>query len=98
MLGPDPGARAVLVSLGAQGARLVTAKRSIGFPAPGVDTVDSVGAGDALNGALAAALASGLALPEAARRAVAAAALSVTRPGAREGMPAAEDLATFLGG
>jgi ribokinase len=97
LLGPDPGTRVVLISLGAQGARLVTAKRSIGFPAPRVEAVDAVGAGDALNGALAAGLAGGLALPEAARRAVAAASLAVTHAGAREGMPTNAELADFLG-
>jgi ribokinase len=97
LLGTEPGSRAVVVSLGPQGARLVTAKGSIGFPAPRVEAVDAVGAGDALNGALAAGLASGMALPEAARRAVAAASLAVTRSGAREGMPTAAELAAFLG-
>ena len=54
--------------------------------------VDSVGAGDAFNGALAASLAAGLELEEAASRAIAAAAASTTRPGAREGMPTAAEL------
>ena len=49
--------------------------------------MDATGAGDSLNGALAAGLASGLDLEQAARRAVVAASLSVTRAGAREGMP-----------
>ena len=58
-----PGARAVarrLVSLGADGALLVTARRPRAINAPHVDAVDTVGAGDTLNGALAAALAAGL--------------------------------------
>ena len=54
--------------------------------------VDATGAGDSLNGALAAGLASGLDLEQAARRAVVAASLSVTRAGAREGMPTAAEL------
>ncbi|MEX1169685.1 MAG: PfkB family carbohydrate kinase [Chloroflexota bacterium] len=84
--------RAVVVSLGGAGALLVDAAGSIPLPAPPVEVVDTVGAGDTLNGALAAGLAAGLALPEAARRAVAAASLAVTREGAREGMPTLAEL------
>jgi ribokinase len=62
-----------------------------------VAVVDTVGAGDALNGALAAGLASGLELPEAARRAVVAASLAVTRAGAREGMLSTAELDAALG-
>lgn len=97
LLGAEPGKRAILVSLGAMGALLVDAGRPRKIPAPRVRTVDTVGAGDALNGALAAGLAAGLVLAEAARRAVVVAALSVTRPGAREGMPTAEELERALG-
>lgn len=48
-----------------------------------VDVVDTIGAGDAFTAALAVALASGQPLAEAARLAVAAAAVAVTGPGAR---------------
>ncbi len=90
LLGPDAGDRAVLVSLGGRGAMLVAGRRSTVMPARRVDVIDTVGAGDALNGALAAGLAAGLSLEDAARRAVIAASLAVTRAGAREGMPTAE--------
>ena len=49
--------------------------------------MDTTGAGDCLCGALARALASGAALAEAVRYAVAAAALSTTGPGARAALP-----------
>jgi ribokinase len=84
--------RAVLVSLGGDGALLVEAGGSTTLPAGSVDVVDSVGAGDTLNGALAAGLAAGLSLPEAAKRAVTAASLAVSRAGARDGMPSAAEL------
>lgn len=86
----------LLVSLGADGADLRTPDGSTRIPAPRVEAVDTVGAGDTLNGALAAALAEGRPLDDAARQAVAAASLAVTRQGAREGMPTAADLAAAL--
>jgi ribokinase len=92
LLGEDPGRRAVLVSLGAMGAVLVVGRVVRNIAAPKVEVVDTVGAGDALNGALAAGLAAGLDLAEAARRAVVAASLAVTRAGAREGMPTTAEL------
>ena len=84
--------RAILVSLGGDGALLVEAEGSTTLRAATVKVVDSVGAGDTLNGALAAGLAGGLSLAEAAMRAVTAASLAVTRAGAREGMPSAAEL------
>jgi len=83
------GAAAVVVTLGVRGALVVPAR---GGPAtlqaaPPVVAVDTTGAGDCFTGALAQALAAGSALPQAARYAVAAAALSVTGPGARGALP-----------
>lgn len=91
--------RAVLVTLGAAGA-LVVPRDGASFEVrpPTVEAVDTVGAGDAFNGALAAGLAAGLPLPEATRRAVAAGSLATTRPGAREGMPTRRELDAVLGG
>jgi ribokinase len=96
LLGPEPGKRAVLVSLGANGTLLVDGKRGRAMAAPKVEVVDTVGAGDTLNGALAAGLAAGLDLVEAARRAGVAASLAVTRSGARGGMPTAAALEAAL--
>jgi len=95
--GPGAGL-AFLVSLGSSGAMLVPRTgRTVDIKAPRVRAVDATGAGDALNGAMAAALAGGLDLETAARRAVVAASLSVTRAGAREGMPTLDELALALG-
>jgi ribokinase len=96
LLGSESGSRAVLVSLGSRGAMLVAGRRARDLPAARVEVVDTVGGGDALNGALAAGLASGLELGEASRRAVVAASLAVGRAGAREGMPTAAELAAAL--
>lgn len=64
--------------------------------APTVEAVDTTGAGDCFNGVFAAGLAEGLDVTAAAQRAAAAAALSVTKVGAREGMPTREELESFL--
>jgi ribokinase len=98
LLGPDPGGRAVLVSLGERGALLVVGGRTRTIPARRVEAVDTVGAGDALNGTLAAGLAAGRSLTEAAQRAVLAASLATTRPGARAGLPTADELEAALAG
>ena len=88
--------RAALVTLGAAGAVLVPRTGdALDVAAPRVVAVDTVGAGDTLNGALAAGLAAGLPLDDAVRRAVAAASLATTRHGAREGMPTTAELAAF---
>jgi ribokinase len=73
----------VLVTLGAEGALLLGER----LPAPAVEVVDTTGAGDAVNGALAAELASGRPLEDAAAFALAAASLSTRVAGARAGMP-----------
>ena len=59
-----------------------------------VDAVDTTGAGDTFNAALAVFLQEGL--PSAVRKACAAAALSVTRLGAQGGMPRRNELDAFL--
>ena len=101
--GPGPerlarlaGGGLALMTMGSEGALIVGAAGPERLPAPDVTAIDTTGAGDTLNGALAAGLSAGLPLPEAARRAVVAAALAVTRAGAREGMPTAVELEAAL--
>jgi ribokinase len=92
---PEAAARAlaartgapVLVTLGADGVLVLDGGAAERLPAPSVTAVDTTGAGDAFNGALAVALAEGRPLRDAAAFAVAAAALSTRAAGAREGMP-----------
>ncbi len=62
-----------------------------------VEAIDTTGAGDAFNGALAVAIAEDRPLEDAVRRAVTAGALATTKVGAREGMPTAAELAAALG-
>lgn len=86
--------QAVIVTLGAEGAWLVTAEDAVHFPAPVVTVVDTTGAGDCFCGVLAAALAQGLDLEVAIARAVAAASRAVTRSGAAPSMPRVLELET----
>ena len=61
-----------------------------------VTAVDSVAAGDAFNGALAAAFARGEETSQAVRIASAAGALAVTRSGAQSSMPSEVEVAALL--
>jgi len=86
----------VLLKLGAQGAYLAT-RAGIREHIPGyvVQAIDTTAAGDALNGALAAALMAGHDPVEAASFGVAAAALSVTRKGAIPSMASLAEVEEF---
>lgn len=86
----------VIFTLGAEGCILANDSGVRHFPAFVVEAVDTTAAGDAFNGALAVGLAEGLAMSEAIRRAMAAAAISVTRLGAQPSLPAREDVESFL--
>ncbi|WP_250847181.1 ribokinase [Aquisphaera insulae] len=89
------GPRTVVMTLGAEGCLVADGREAVAVPAPRVEAVDAVGAGDAFNGILAAGLAEGLALPDAVRRAVRGAALAVTRPGAQPALPTRAEIDAF---
>ena len=90
------GAQAVAMTLGKRGSLLATAEGVQMVPAFRVQPVDTTGAGDAFNGALAARWALGVPLPEAARYANATAALATTVMGAQPSMPTAAQVERFL--
>ena len=87
---------AVVVTLGAAGARWVSATGAGEVPGRPATVVDTTGAGDCFCGVLAATLAAGSTLGEAVRVGVAAASLSVERPGAAVSMPTRADIAARL--
>jgi ribokinase len=92
------GVGAVVVTLGAAGCRLYRGT-AVPHAVAGLragELVDTIGAGDTFSGALAAALARGEALDAAVQWANAAAALSVTGPGALGGMPDRARVARLL--
>lgn len=91
------GAQAVVITRGSNGATLMRNRmRPTHFPAPQVRIVDTVGAGDAFNGALAVALAGRLSLEEGVAWAVAAGSVACTGAGARTALPRPEEVARLL--
>ena len=94
--------RCVIVTLGAEGALIARADGDdvefVTVPAPKVEVVDTVGAGDVFCGALADALARDVDLVDAVRWATHAAALAVTKPGAQGGLPSAADVTALMSG
>ncbi|KZE38642.1 ribokinase [Bhargavaea cecembensis] len=77
----------LIVTLGRDGARYYDGKQHVRVPGIRVKAVDTTGAGDTFNGALAVALAEKMPLEDAIRFANAAASLSVEQFGAQGGMP-----------
>ncbi len=90
------GPRGVIITMGGRGAFVATREWREWIPGFKVRAVDTTGAGDVFNGALAVALAEGRALREAVRFAHAAAALSVTKPGAQSSAPHRRAVDKFL--
>jgi ribokinase len=93
----ERGPRAVIVTRGEQGALMLDGETVAEVAAFPVAAVDTSGAGDAFIGALAVFLAEGLPLLDAARRASAAAALSVTRVGTQSALPTRAEVETLIG-
>lgn len=86
------GVGTVVVTCGANGAFLTTGNDVTHIPGFLVVTIDSTGAGDAFNGALACAVAEGVPIKSAIVRANAAGALATTGRGAQESMPTKDDI------
>ena len=87
--------RCAVVTMGGEGALIMTREEIRRMPAPGVKVVDTVGAGDAFVGALTVGLSSGRSLEESVEFAQKAAAISVTRMGAQSSLPTAAEVARF---
>lgn len=90
------GVGAVILTLGPRGALVADPEVRQLVPGFKVKAVDTVAAGDVFNGALAVALGEGRPLLEAVRFANAAAAISVTRPGAQPSAPRRVEIERFL--
>lgn len=89
------GVPVVIITLGDQGALLVTEQRVVHVPAREVKAIDTTAAGDAFIGGLAVAVMQELPLEEAVRYATCAGTLAVTRFGAQTSLPSAEQVQAF---
>lgn len=91
----NKGVKNVIVTMGDKGAFLINNNESKIFPASKVKVIDSTGAGDAFNGALAYALSNGEEIGKAIQLANSVAAFAVTKMGAQSSLPALEDLTFY---
>jgi ribokinase len=89
------GPRSVVITLGARGALVASAEGAARVPSVKVETVDTTGAGDAFTAALAWRLGLEEPLAEAAAYAARVGAAAVTRAGAQESFPTAEEVASL---
>ena len=90
------GPAAIVLTLGPKGALIARGEERIRIEPWPVKVVDSTGAGDAFTGTLAAALAEGAGLEDAAERAAAAGALACTRLGVVPSLPRREQLQELM--
>ncbi|MEW2161280.1 ribokinase [Streptomyces sp. NPDC007189] len=86
------GPRSVVVTLGGEGALVATLDATTRIAPVTVDAVDTTGAGDAFTAALAFGLGAGVGLEVAAAYAARVGALAVTRRGAQDSYPTAEEV------
>ncbi|QIY71180.1 ribokinase [Streptomyces sp. RLB1-33] len=89
------GPRSVVITLGARGALVASAEGAARVPSVKVETVDTTGAGDSFTAALAWRLGLDEPLAEAAAYAARVGAAAVTRAGAQESFPTAEEVASL---
>jgi ribokinase len=85
-----------IVTKGSEGVMIYKNGEKIEIPSFQVEAVDTTGAGDSFNGALAVAICEGLEIEEACRFANVVGAISVTKLGAQTGMPTKKEVEEFL--
>jgi len=86
------GVKNVIVTIGEKGALLINNERKEIFPANKVNVVDTTGAGDSFNGALAFALSNGEDIEKAIHLANLVASHCITKMGAQSSMPKLEEI------
>ncbi len=92
----EQGVEKVIITLGSQGAFVVTRDEKVSIPAFRVDALDTTAAGDTFCGSFAVAMVEGKSLKESLQFASAAAAISVTRMGAQPSAPTRKEIDEFL--
>lgn len=86
----------LIVTLGDEGLMYSNGRRIIRMPAIRYEVLDTTGAGDTLNGNLAAFLAKGLDLQHSLRKAMYASTMKLAKKSAQAGMPYYDDLERFI--
>lgn len=86
----------LIVTLGKDGLMYYNGKRVIKMPPIDVEVIDTIGAGDTLNGNLATFLAKGMDLKHALRKAMYASTMKIQVKSSQAGMPLLEDLEEFI--
>ncbi|MEU3839071.1 ribokinase [Streptomyces sp. NPDC028635] len=89
------GPHSVVITLGGAGALVASTRGMTRVPSVKVDAVDTTGAGDAFTAALAWKLGTGASLADAAAYAARVGAAAVTRRGAQESYPTADEVAAL---
>ena len=89
------GVKSSIITMGQQGAMVITGDQREVIPAPQVDALDPTGAGDAFNAALAIGLGEGLSLSKAVEQANYVGAYSVRHLGVVDGLPTKSQLDDF---
>jgi len=97
LAGQLDGPKAVVVTLGADGAVVVSGAKTSHIPAPQIDPVDPTAAGDAFCGGLAVALVRGESRESAVGWAVQCGAVATTRWGAQGSLPTRQEVLTLEG-
>ncbi len=90
------GVKNIVITLGVRGVYYTDGVRELTVPALSVKAVNTTGAGDAFNGALATAIGEGYDVETALKFATCTSAISVTREGAAASMPTREEIETML--
>ncbi len=92
----DFGIKNVIITLGSKGIFVGLSNSMELIPAINISPIDSTGAGDVFSGTLAAFLAEGMSIENAAKMANAASAISVTRIGAQNSAPYRAEIENFI--
>jgi ribokinase len=90
------GVKNVIITLGAKGFLLANMEEEVFVPSIEINAIDTTAAGDAFTGGLAAYIAQGKTIKEAAKYANYVAALSVTKRGAQSSLPTKEEVENFM--